>query len=386
MRRTLLYPLLLLPLLVGCATKSQIDDVVVGSKTKALPSDNITHFSDILRQFGKDADNFFILRGLRPNSVGIGIRDIENATSDTKLLHISSVIETAIQEIFAGVYKPVLKPISLVLVRDFNALPDLSQQNGRLPQDTYFAIDGAITESSKVSLSTDLSFDATIGSRQYYEADIGYDFGKNIEAKTISLDLKVLDVTPTNFNSLLGFTSNSLTIYNTKNNTGFGFYILGNGFNLNSDVVKNQSEDYALRVLAEYSIMQLIGRYLQVPYWLCLNIEKPDKDEMMYLKDYWRKIPFTKKAYDMQHFLKFYGADIEYSSAFDSETLEAVKYFKQAYGITTDDIYDLLEEMFLNLPFCEYKPSEHARFKALWKEYRATHKKITYGYSNLYSR
>jgi hypothetical protein len=54
-----------------------------------------------------------------------------------------------------------------------------------------------------------------------------------------------------------------------------GFFLNGSGLGESKYSTLQQSKDEALRILTEYSLLQLLGRLYQLPYWTCTTPHMP---------------------------------------------------------------------------------------------------------------
>ena len=59
----------------------------------------------------------------------------------------------------------------------------------------------------------------------------------------------------------------SMEVMYAKNGMDFGFAIFGNGLGFGSEATAMHGRHLALQMLAEFSVVQIIGRALNVPYW-----------------------------------------------------------------------------------------------------------------------
>lgn len=116
----------------------------------------------------------------------------------------------------------------------------------------------------------------------------------------ISLDLNMLDYkTQSSFPGVLA--TNAILLRKDKLGWGVSAYYMGCGGSFDSKVKTQQGVYAALRMLVEYSLLEVLGKYFNVPYWKCIKGANPDLDMIARMTDSYKEmtpdqqIPILKK-------------------------------------------------------------------------------------------
>ena len=113
----------------------------------------------------------------------------------------------------------------------------------------------------------------------------------------VTVDLNLLDYkTQSYFSGVLA--SNSIMLQQDKLGWGVYGYYMGNGGSFDYSLKRKQGVHSALRTLVEYSIIELMGKYFEVPYWRCIPGSNPDEEMTKKVRD-----NFLEKQKDQQHFM-----------------------------------------------------------------------------------
>ncbi|NOQ47065.1 MAG: DUF4384 domain-containing protein, partial [Desulfobulbaceae bacterium] len=95
---------------------------------------------------------------------------------------------------------------------------------------------------------------------------VDYSQGSKGSLARITLDFNLID-----FRTMSGIgrmqTVNSINVYKAIAEKELGFTIFGPTFGLKGTVKKVQGRHAAIRLLVQASVMQVVGKYLHVPYW-----------------------------------------------------------------------------------------------------------------------
>ncbi len=139
-------------------------------------------------------------------------------------------------------------------------------------------IGGSITEFDKdiEGDSTSIDLDVLI-SRQGEEADIGLGKGGSKKISRVVLDLYLLDYKTHSVIPGMNV-SNTIHVLEMDKDHGFGFAIWGSGMGIDGKIERKQGFHKAMRNLVEYSILQLFGKYYDLPYWRLLGMKTVDSE------------------------------------------------------------------------------------------------------------
>ena len=210
------------------------------------------------------------------------------------------------------------------------------------------AITGGITEFDR-ALETkgknfDLSVDETI-----YDRPIGFDF--STEGKS-SIANVTLDFNLINLRTMAGLprmqTVNSVRVHKAVSERELGFTILGPTFGFKGTLKKIQGRHEAVRLLVQLSVIQIVGRYLKIPYWRLLPNAEPDPVVLKALKADYGKMDFTQKVTTIQKLLLLNGYVVPVTGVLDTQTNVAIQKFDNRYD---PDRQNINENIFLNLYF-----------------------------------
>ncbi len=93
----------------------------------------------------------------------------------------------------------------------------------------------------------------------------------------LTLDLNLMDYrTQSYFPGVIA--SNSILLERSTLGWGVYGYYMGNGGSFDYGIALKQGTYAALRTLVEYSVMEVLGKYFEVPYWRCIKGAAPDAD------------------------------------------------------------------------------------------------------------
>ena len=329
-----------------------------------------TKFEMSLRTFGRD----FAYIQFKPYT--IGIYPIQNETKAKNIpLNIQRIILTA------G-YKLLSSPIAYSRLRfiNVNFLEDryylTIYRRGFIPPSITFSIEGSITEYDTIIESyNDFSGDISVGGGST-TTDGGISFNKSEGMTVLTLDLNFLNK---RINSLLplGYSSNSLVLSRKGKGNAFYLYLLGNGITLGRDIYVINSTNLGLRLLTEFSLIQLLGRIDTLPYWHCLK-DKNVKDDLLidYMREEWYKLSERRKLLRFSKVAKLYFGyyiaknlpeNIRGRVNFDikteqgkENTIKVMNLIRAFYKLDKTDFFDFNSYLYIwkNSPFCSYPYNE----------------------------
>ena len=237
---------------------------------------NVTKYEIPLRLFGRDLA--YIIGEPRT----ITISSIRNETNDPTIAdNIYGILTTAITKLtsspIAGKYLTIYTGATAEAVAGIN-------------------VSGKITELDQI-LSTGMTanLDATFGGGST-KTDTSVSLDRNNVAKVLTLDLHAQISTGTYTLALpLGYASNTSILYKKTEGGSFSLYILGSGFSIGGNATVADAPNYVLRMLTEFSMMQLLGRIYTVPYWHCFKTRNNDEVMFQYLVEEWVTLPVLPK-------------------------------------------------------------------------------------------
>jgi hypothetical protein len=143
----------------------------------------------------------------------------------------------------------------------------------------------------------------------------------------ITLDFNLLD-----FRTMAGVarmqTVNTINVYKVSAEKELGFTIFGPTFGLKGTVKKVQGRHAAVRLLVQTSVLQIVGKYLNLPYWKLVPDMKPDQVVLDKIRQDFRNLSQTEKVGEMQTCLYLKGYDVPVTGRMDPRTQAALAKFK----------------------------------------------------------
>ena len=184
---------------------------------------------------------------------------------------------------------------------------------------------------------------------------IGIDYGKDEKEafSRITLDFNLID-----FQTMAGVprmqTVNTIKVHKAVAESELGFTLFGPTFGLKGSVKKVQGRHAAVRLLVELSMIQIIGKYLKLPYWKLLPGAKPDPVVIDGLKREFYSMDEPTRIAKIQELLILHGYDVPLSGTLDEETKtalsKAVPTFDPGAGTVDKDTY---VELYTSVPFAD---------------------------------
>ena len=181
---------------------------------------------------------------------------------------------------------------------------------------------------------------------------IGLDFGTQSKQSTASI---TLDFNMINFETLTGIPRiqaiNNIKVHKAMAEDSLGFSISGNAIGLQGNVKKIQGRHAAVRLLVQVSMIQLIGKHLQLPYWRLIPNTEADPfvvDSIM--QDYFAMEEHVRVS-ETQKLLVLHGHDIAMTGNLNEETLQAIAAYQQQTNMPAEQADDeLYFSLYSNLP------------------------------------
>ena len=143
----------------------------------------------------------------------------------------------------------------------------------------------------------------------------------------ITLDFNLLD-----FRTMAGVarmqTVNSINVYKGVADRELGFTIFGPTFGLKGTVKKVQGRHAAIRLLVQTSVLQVVGKYLSLPYWKLVPGMPVDQVVVDKIRQDYRKLSQADKIGEMQTCLYLKGYNVPVTGQMEGRTQEALAGFK----------------------------------------------------------
>jgi len=189
-------------------------------------------------------------------------------------------------------------------------------------------VSGGITEFDRGlethGKNTDLSLDIDVK-----KINFGWEYStldKNSLA-SITLDFNVIDFL-TNAGIPRVQAVNTIKVHKATAEDSLGFTIQGNTLGLKGSVKKIQGRHAAVRLLVQLSMIQLIGKYLALPYWKLLPDGKPDALVLDKVAARFLDLDDGRKLAKIQEFLAMNGYPVAVTGLPDEPTQLALIDFR----------------------------------------------------------
>ncbi|OGV55379.1 MAG: hypothetical protein A2X45_23790 [Lentisphaerae bacterium GWF2_50_93] len=153
----------------------------------------------------------------------------------------------------------------------------------------------------------------------------------------ISLDLNLLDYkTQSSFPGVLA--TNALMVRKDKLGWGVSAYYMGCGGSFDSKVKTQQGVYVALRMLVEYSLLEVLGKYFNVPYWKCIKGANPDLDMIARMTENYKEMTPDQQIPILKRYLFIHGYKgiDRKSKTLNAYEQQALSKAMRQYGVSTN--------------------------------------------------
>lgn len=320
--------------------------------TPEAPVRKTTSFDQALTQLGKMTQIY------GTDQLNIMCRDISDTTGTSVAtggeipLEITEMVKTSLNSIGGNVTYIPYNPQRLILLREAQYS---NFANKKIP---HVTITGGITEFDRgLELqgdSTDFSVETTSidGAPDWFAGDtIGVDMGKrNVRSVSrITLDFNMLD-----FQANSGIarmqTVNTIQVQKAVAESELAFTLFGPTFGLKGNVKKIQGRHAAVRLLIQLSMMQIIGKFFDLPYWKMLPDAEPDPVVLDIVTTDFHKMDELSKNVKIQELLFLHGYDVSIGRTFDKEAQTALHEFDSSYNSGNPVDADTFLKLYFSIP------------------------------------
>lgn len=184
--------------------------------------------------------------------------------------------------------------------------------------------------------------------------EVGVNYGNTGKAgkARITLDFNMKD-----FTTLAGVpkmtTTNSMEVHKAVKQKEIGITLFGPTFGLKGAIKKVQGRHEAVRLLVQVSMIQMVGKYLAIPYWRLLGEDTlPDPIVIdSVTANYYNLSPAFRIAL-AQQWLYVYGYDVELTGKIDTKTLAALRKVNPSFPADSRELSEKdFVNLYLNMPF-----------------------------------
>ncbi|WP_320040542.1 hypothetical protein [uncultured Desulfobacter sp.] len=205
---------------------------------------------------------------------------------------------------------------------------------------------------------TDMGVDATFSNAPKFlpsgSVGVNYsDSGKQGLAR-ITLDFNMLD-----FKTMAGIprmnTINSMEVHKGLREKEFGITLFGPTFGSKGSIKKVQGRHAAVRVLVEVSMIQMVGKYLALPYWTLLgNDTSRDAVVVRQIKRYYHSVNAAEQIMAAQQWAYLYGHNLNLNGQLDSASINAFKTISPSFSPASGKIdFNTFMAVYENIPITE---------------------------------
>ncbi|HPN83896.1 MAG TPA: hypothetical protein PK821_01040, partial [Victivallales bacterium] len=316
------------------------DEIAELEKETGTPDQRATPYDDSLKAFGKMLEAYGI------PDLKVQSKPITNATAEKGLPDdVSKMIATGLNKIGKQIIYIPYDPTYYV-----GETTTGGKINRVLPQ---AVIAGGMTEYDKdlIEKKRGLKLEGQVsegdfGSNYDYDGGAGYQSGGNISR--LGLDLHIL-----NYSTQAAVpgvqASNTINLRKTGTTASLGFFFQGSGFSFDYSLQKKQGVHYAIRLLVELSVLEVLGKYVEVPYWKCIPGAQPNNEMIARLRDEFDELPTAQKnAYLKEYlFLSGYPVDRGNTPFTDNDAVILEKAMKEKMAASQADLF---MNLWLNIP------------------------------------
>jgi hypothetical protein len=242
-------------------------------------------------------------------------------------------------------------------------------QDQKLVPDVVLA--GGITEFDRVLVALDRSRNLDIETKEISGAPDAFD------GQTIGIDASQadkwsearigVDFNLISFNAQFGIpkmqASNGITVYKGLKEGELGFTLFGPTIGLRGSVKKIQGRHAAVRLLVQFSVIQLVGRYLDLPYWKLVDGVAPDPVVLANLRNGYLGKDRAARILSLKRLLWLHGHPVAINDQLDLETRAALAKLDPAYDGKADPVpLDTFERVYLSVPVDAKSLASGSRF------------------------
>ncbi|WP_432737909.1 hypothetical protein [Maridesulfovibrio sp. FT414] len=313
---------------------------------KAPPEKKVTNYSDALYKLGEMTELFS--PGVIINVQSKPVIDKTGTSISSRAgeipVDITEMLQSAVNRI-GGAIRFV--PYDPTYIQDSAAYIS----GGLIPPQV--TISGGITEYDR---STEVTGDsADLGTQFGGGGAIGADAGISDKqsVSSITLDMNMIEFATMAMIPQVQ-SVNTIKVYKGARESDIGFSLFGQSFGIKGTVKKVQGRHAAVRTLVEMCVLELLGKYMSLPYWKCTDGANEDQMVIRDRKKIFKAQDKPNRTWMIQQLMPAYGIEgIEANGVYGARTRAAMDAIAAAYGskvspALTADFYIVV---FKNAPF-----------------------------------
>ena len=344
-----------LAILGGCASMDKaVSDTqklyAESEQRKLKPAANLNDYSLALQRFGQMLQ---IYKQGDP-TIYVQTRDIRDATNLSHPLvgaeipgEITEMVRTAINRIGPNVVYIPFYPDYLVAQAQMGAQFGVTMPN--------YVITGALTEFDRALSGAGRSNNLSLNfGKGRGETDAGADWKRTAILSSLGLDLNLVNF-GTNQMMPQMQAANVMKVWNfsKETNASLGFYGDSFGFKLEGKYL--QGRHSAIRTLVDLSVLELLGKATNTPYWRSIPGAQPDPVVVGNVRNTFNSMEQPMKIAMIQVMLQKYGQPVQINQQLDEATVQAIRNVYTTHFPQFGDRVDVLtwegfEPLFFNVP------------------------------------
>ena len=344
-----------LTILGGCASMDKaVSDTqklyAESEQRKLKPAANLNDYSLALQRFGQMLQ---IYKKGDP-TIYVQTRDIRDATNLSHPLvgaeipgEITEMVRTAINRIGPNVVYIPFYPDYLVAQAQMGAQFGVTMPN--------YVITGALTEFDRALSGAGRSNNLSLNfGKGRGETDAGADWKRTAILSSLGLDLNLVNFSTNQMMPQMQ-AANVMKVWNfsKETNASLGFYGDSFGFKLEGKYL--QGRHSAIRTLVDLSVLELLGKATNTPYWRSIPGAQPDPVVVGNVRNTFNSMDQSMKIAMIQVMLQKYGQPVQINQQLDEATVQAIRHVYTTHFPQFGDRVDVLtwegfEPLFFNVP------------------------------------
>ena len=344
-----------LAILGGCASMDKaVSDTqklyAESEQRKLKPAANLNDYSLALQRFGQMLQ---IYKKGDP-TIYVQTRDIRDATNLSHPLvgaeipgEITEMVRTAINRIGPNVVYIPFYPDYLVAQAQMGAQIGVTMPN--------YVITGALTEFDRALSGAGRSNNLSLNfGKGRGETDAGADWKRTAILSSLGLDLNLVNFSTNQMMPQMQ-AANVMKVWNfsKETNASLGFYGDSFGFKLEGKYL--QGRHSAIRTLVDLSVLELLGKATNTPYWRSIPGAQPDPVVVGNVRNTFNSMEQPMKIAMIQVMLQKYGQPVQINQQLDEATVQAIRHVYTTHFPQFGDRVDVLtwegfEPLFFNVP------------------------------------
>ena len=344
-----------LTILGGCASMDKaVSDTqklyAESEQRKLKPAANLNDYSLALQRFGQMLQ---IYKKGDP-TIYVQTRDIRDATNLSHPLvgaeipgEITEMVRTAINRIGPNVVYIPFYPDYLVAQAQMGAQFGVTMPN--------YVITGALTEFDRALSGAGRSNNLSLNfGKGRGETDAGADWKRTAILSSLGLDLNLVNFSTNQMMPQMQ-SANVMKVWNfsKETNASLGFYGDSFGFKLEGKYL--QGRHSAIRTLVDLSVLELLGKATNTPYWRSIPGAQPDPVVVGNVRNTFNSMEQPMKIAMIQVMLQKYGQPVQINQQLDEATVQAIRHVYTTHFPQFGDRVDVLtwegfEPLNINVP------------------------------------